>query len=101
MGPTCRIDPTTHRTMSKRSYHGATSRSLFTVDLQNLIRCENRLGSTVVGEPLNSCPAPKNQHLDWLSQVHKEIFYLTTHSTHLIYGSERKPAAAKWATLSD
>ena len=30
MGPPWRIDPTTHRTMSKRSYHGATSRT-FTV----------------------------------------------------------------------
>ena len=29
MCPPRRIDPTTHRTMSKRSYHGATSRSLF------------------------------------------------------------------------
>ena len=28
MGPPCRIDPTTHHTMSKNSYHGATSRSL-------------------------------------------------------------------------
>ena len=27
MGPLWRIDPTTHRTMSERSYHGATSRS--------------------------------------------------------------------------
>ena len=27
MGPPRRIDPTTHRTMSERSYHGATSRS--------------------------------------------------------------------------
>ena len=27
MGPPCRIDPTTHHTMSERSYHGATSRS--------------------------------------------------------------------------
>ena len=27
MGPPCMIDPTTHRTMSERSYHGATSRS--------------------------------------------------------------------------
>ena len=43
----------------------------------------------------------------------KEMFYLTTHSTHFIYGymasdmvkdhsnSDRKPAAATWATLSD
>ena len=28
MGPPLRIDPTTHRTMSERSYQGATSRSL-------------------------------------------------------------------------
>ena len=28
MGPPWRIDPTTHRVMSERSYHGATSRSL-------------------------------------------------------------------------
>ena len=28
MGPPLRIDPMTHRTMSERSYHGATSRSL-------------------------------------------------------------------------
>ena len=28
MGPPWRIDPTTHRTMSERSYHGATSRSM-------------------------------------------------------------------------
>ena len=28
MGSTWRTDPTTHRTMSERSYHGATSRSL-------------------------------------------------------------------------
>ena len=27
MGPSWRIDPMTHRTMSERSYHGATSRS--------------------------------------------------------------------------
>ena len=27
MGPSWRIDPTTHRTMSERPYHGATSRS--------------------------------------------------------------------------
>ena len=43
----------------------------------------------------------------------KEMFYLTTHSTHFSYGymasdmvndcsdSERKPAAATWATLFD
>ena len=44
----------------------------------------------------------------------KEMFYLTTHSTHFIYGymveaygkgpmrkRERNPATATWATLSD
>ena len=43
----------------------------------------------------------------------KKMFYLMTHSTHFIYGyitlhmvkdhsdSERKPAAATWATLFD
>ena len=44
----------------------------------------------------------------------KEMFYLTTHSTHFIYGymahtygkgplrlRGRKPAAATWATFSD
>ena len=29
MGPPWRIDPTTQRTMSEHSYHGATSRSLY------------------------------------------------------------------------
>ena len=31
-----RIDPTTHRIMSERSYHGATSRSLNTIWYINL-----------------------------------------------------------------
>ena len=31
MGPPWRIDPTTHRTMSERSYHRATSRSRITI----------------------------------------------------------------------
>ena len=30
ISPLCRIDPTTHPTMSERSYHGATSRSSLT-----------------------------------------------------------------------
>ena len=47
-------------------------------------------------------------------RTRKEMFYLTTLSTHFIYGyfasdmakdhsdsEERKPAAATWATLSD
>ena len=33
MGPPWRIDPTTHRTMSERSYHGATSCSTCDRDL--------------------------------------------------------------------
>ena len=54
-------------------------------------------------------------HVDTTLQGRKEMFYLTTHSTHFfilrLYGighmvkdhsdSERKPAAATWATLSD
>ena len=49
-----------------------------------------------------------------LYEGRKEMFYLTTHSRLFIYGymasdimvkyhsnSERKPAAATWATLSD
>ena len=36
-------------------------------------------------------------------EVKKEVFDLTTHSTHLVtvIRRERKPAAATWATLSD
>ena len=34
MGPPWRIDPTTHCTMSERSYHGATSRSFFLTLIQ-------------------------------------------------------------------
>ena len=36
MGSPRRIDPTTHRTMSKRSYHGATSRSRKVLDAISL-----------------------------------------------------------------
>ena len=36
MGPPWRIDPTTHRTMSERSYHGATSRSLMNLCRTNM-----------------------------------------------------------------
>ena len=37
MGPTWRIDPTTHRTMSERSYHGTTSRSPYMEWIQILV----------------------------------------------------------------
>ena len=39
MGPSRRIDPTTHRTMSKRSYHGARKydgRNLFNTALSTV-----------------------------------------------------------------
>ena len=36
MCPAGRIDPTTHRTMSERSYHGATSRFLRDIHVANL-----------------------------------------------------------------
>ena len=34
-----RIDPTTHRTMSERSYHGATSRSRVLKVSEQLVLC--------------------------------------------------------------
>ena len=37
MGPLKRIDPTTHRTMSERSYEGATSRSQFKKKVHEII----------------------------------------------------------------
>ena len=56
MDPPWRIDPTTHRSMSEHSYHGATSR--LTIEVQIPPRLEGR----------------------------KEMFYLMTHSRHFIYG---------------
>ena len=47
-----------HRTMIERSYHGATSRSEIERDRERIIRLERE----------------------------REMFYLTTHSTHFIYG---------------
>ena len=41
MGPPWRIDPTTHRTNSERSYHGATSRSSVTIRSQLLVVFRN------------------------------------------------------------
>ena len=38
VGPPWRIDPTTHRTMSERSYHGATSR--FPIGLEQVPSCK-------------------------------------------------------------
>ena len=40
MGPPWRIDPTTHRTMSERSYHGATSRSSTITNKLNKFRSQ-------------------------------------------------------------
>ena len=54
------IHPMTHRTMSEYSYHGATSRSSIT-PWANALTTELHL-------------APQNGR--------KEMFYLTTHSTH-------------------
>ena len=62
MGPPRRIDPTTDRTMSERSYHGATSRS-------SAHRC--------ITKPARFC---------FYDSRKREMFYLTTHSTHFIYG---------------
>ena len=44
MGPSWRIDPTTHRTMSKRSYHGATSRSWQQWCMQAVEHCTTHCG---------------------------------------------------------
>ena len=47
MGPPWRIDPTTHRTMSECSYHGATSRSLkMNVWASNLVPALLRMPSS-------------------------------------------------------
>ena len=48
MGPPLRIDPTTHRTMSERSYHGATSRSSVNMDAEliNLMKITVSDGKT-------------------------------------------------------
>ena len=51
MGPPWRIDPTTHRTMSKRSYHGATSRSPGEIRIHTL--CFSSLASVASAEPSN------------------------------------------------
>ena len=54
MGPQWRIDPTIHRTMSERSYHGATSCSL--------LKLETEREYPVKGfDPLTFCT--KQQHL--------------------------------------
>ena len=42
MGPPWRIVSTTHRTMSERSYHGATSRSSFQLEILIYVNCSNR-----------------------------------------------------------
>ena len=52
MRPTWRIDPTTHRTMSERSYHGATSRS------------SNSMNNTDNTTNWNRCPGKRTWVLD-------------------------------------
>ena len=84
MGPPWRIDPTTHRTMSERSYHGATSRSL-----------EWEIAQWV--HPMKNWSDNPSHHertllprsYIWLPHFNRKregMFYLTTHSAHFIYG---------------
>ena len=49
MGPPWRIDPSTHRTMSERSYHGATSRS----HLEHCVRCSLLMHLVYLFTPLS------------------------------------------------
>ena len=46
MGPPWRVDPTTHRTMSKRSYHGATSRFFYMGLIHKLLYKVCNMGKT-------------------------------------------------------
>ena len=48
MGPQLGIDPTTHRAMSERSYHGATSRSLYGMKWPGTIAQNGRYEMTMV-----------------------------------------------------
>ena len=88
--------------MSERSYHGATSRSFVR------FRKHINTGLAATGAPVMETGGEE------VVMGEREMFYLTTHSTHFylrLYGvghmvkyhsdSERKPAAATWATLSD
>ena len=92
------LDPLDHET-----YHGLCN----TPVVEHWL--EQEIGSTHCS--INGCSTMElcvAQHWD-----RKEMFYLTTHSTHFIYGymasdmvndrsdSERKSAAATWATLSN
>ena len=42
--------------------------------------------STLKGRNFNDTPARKKQIGYWVVKGRKEMFYLTTHSTHFIYG---------------
>ena len=85
MGPPWRIDPMTHRTMSKRSYHGATCRSsLHTIKIWNtsaiiLVSDQSYLCRDLSGRHTSPCSKSKLER-------ERQMFYLTTHSTHFIYG---------------
>ena len=49
MGPLLRIDPTTHRTMSERSYHGTTSRSYTSTGCDLVLRTSVKRYSSQFG----------------------------------------------------
>ena len=54
MGSPWRIDPTTHRTMSERSYHGATSRPCLIMETENTHTDTNKLWNN---DRMNECLA--------------------------------------------
>ena len=56
MGPPWRIDPTTHRTMNERSYHGATSRSLSTKGVK--WKCKGYINHLAKTADPQDCPPP-------------------------------------------
>ena len=89
IGPPHRIDPTTKWPMSERSYYGATSGS--TSEVMNSTQTLAWLTNTGVTHK----HWRDSQTLAWLTMTHnvvkgsiegRKCFYLTTHSTHIIYG---------------
>ena len=107
-----RIDPTTHRTTSERSYHGATSRSACATESArgSVFECSSKIchipslskeGNILFNDALNTfylrlyggkegkmfyLTTPSTHFIYGYMEVRKEMFYLTTRSTHFIYG---------------
>ena len=101
MGPRWRIDPTIHRTMSERSYHGATSRSLPSTKNPEQSPGEWRGGEGQTGhmgwafdfeEPPppphapSPTPPPHPHPPPPRKGKRQEMLYLMMYSDHFIYG---------------